>query len=269
MQVSAATVAATDDQPNEDFIGTLPDAVVLLDGAGSAGAASGCQHGVAWYSYQLGSAILSALAAGHDPRPALTTAIESVAQLHADTCDLMHPGTPSATAVIARLRDERLDYLVLADSVLLLQTANRVDAISDTREAATGKQHRRALDSTPHGSPEHERALTEYITSMRAHRNKPGGFWVASVDPRAADEALVGSMPARDLHAFALLSDGASRMADHFHLTDWPGLLVTLATDGPRALIRRTRDAEDSDPTGERWPRGKHHDDATAAYVVP
>lgn len=190
-------------------------------------------------------------------------------QLHADTCDLTHPGTPSATVVIAHLQNEHLEYLVLADSVLLLKTTDHVDAISDDREATIGTQHRHALDSTPHGTPEHDRALTDYITAMRAHRNKPGGFWVASVDPLAADEALIGSIPVRDLQAFALLSDGASRTADHFHLTDWPGLLATLATDGPHALLCHTRDAENSDPTGERWPRGKHHDDATAAYAVP
>jgi hypothetical protein len=32
-------------------------------------------------------------------------------------------------------------------------------------------------------------------------------------------------------------------------------------------LIDRVRAAERDDPRGERWPRGKVHDDATAVYV--
>ena len=103
---------------------------------------------------------------------------------------------------------------------------------------------------------------------MREHRNQRGGFWVASTDPRAADEALTGTVSIADLHAFALLSDGASRTVDRFHLTDWNGLMQTLADHGPAELLRRTRDAENSDPDGSRWPRGKRHDDATAAYIT-
>lgn len=34
MQVTMATSAATPAQPNEDFIGVVPNAAVLLDGAG-------------------------------------------------------------------------------------------------------------------------------------------------------------------------------------------------------------------------------------------
>ncbi|MFE9204091.1 hypothetical protein [Micromonospora sp. NPDC007230] len=68
--------------------------------------------------------------------------------------------------------------------------------------------------------------------------------------------------------AAALLSDGASRLADRFDLTDWAGLLEILHDHGPAELIHRVRAAEDSDPHGTRWPRGKTHDDATAAYCT-
>ncbi|MFD0854554.1 integrase, partial [Actinomadura adrarensis] len=69
-----------------------------------------------------------------------------------------------------------------------------------------------------------------------------------------------------ELRALALLSDGASRLADRFGLLTWSGLLDVLRGDGPDALIARTRAAERDDPDGRRWPRGKTHDDATAAF---
>ncbi|MFD5113455.1 hypothetical protein ACFWNG_14215 [Streptomyces sp. NPDC058391] len=34
------------------------------------------------------------------------------------------------------------------------------------------------------------------VAILRANRNRPGGFWVAKDDPRAADEAITGSCPA-------------------------------------------------------------------------
>jgi len=66
----------------------------------------------------------------------------------------------------------------------------------------------------------------------------------------------------------ALLSDGASRLVDLFGLADWPEIVALLGDAGPAEVIRRVRAAEDGDPRGARWTRGKAHDDATIAYCV-
>lgn len=92
------------------------------------------------------------------------------------------------------------------------------------------------------------------------------GSGFAAADPRVAGRALTGSVPLRDLRRAALLTDGATRLADRFGLTDWPQTLATLAERGPGALIEQVREAERADPDGRRWPRHKRHDDATAAY---
>jgi hypothetical protein len=62
---------------------------------------------------------------------ALRTAIIVVADRHRDTCDLHHPGSPSATVVALRQIGDQLDYPVLADSVLLLNTGSSVRAVTD------------------------------------------------------------------------------------------------------------------------------------------
>jgi hypothetical protein len=92
---------------------------------------------------------------------------------------------------------------------------------------------------------------------MRQHRNKIGGFWVASVDREASDEALTGTIPLHNVRAFALISDGATRLVDRFDLDSWDGLVSTLCDEGPESLLASVRIAETSDPTGQRWPRGK------------
>jgi hypothetical protein len=56
------------------------------------------------------------------------------------------------------------------------------------------------------------------------------------------------------------------RLVDRFGLLDWPSFLDILAQQGRDAIIQRVRTAEDSDPDGQRWPRGKRHDDASAAF---
>ncbi|MET8233054.1 protein phosphatase 2C domain-containing protein [Micromonospora sp. NPDC005298] len=271
MQVSMATSPAKPDQPNEDFTGAVPNAVVLLDGAGLSGTKSTCTHGVAWYTRRLGGALLAQLAAddSQDLTTVLGQAIDQVAGAHRGTCDISDPSSPSATVIIFRVNDDRADYLVLADSVLVLDQAGDVPlAIADDREATIGRRYRAAMDAAVNDTPEHHQARREYVEALRAHRNQPGGFWVAADNPQAASEALTGSRRIRDLASAVLLSDGASRITDRFGLAEWPEVLALLDAAGPTEIIRRVREAETGDPYGAQWPRGKTHDDATLAHCT-
>ncbi|WP_199716767.1 protein phosphatase 2C domain-containing protein [Micromonospora musae] len=244
MQVTMATSPAKPDQANEDFTAATPSGVVLLDGAGLSGTTSRCSHGVAWYTRQLGGALIAGLADDSDQKlPAiLSEAIKQTAALHEDTCHLDELGTPSATVIMLRTNRDHLEYLVLADSVLILDQADDAPlVISDDREAKIGQHYRAAMDNLANGTPEHDQARRDYVQALRPHRNKSGGFWVAAADPRAADEAIVGSRSIKDVTAAALLSDGVSRLTDRFGLTDWTGLLTILHDHGPAELIRRRR----------------------------
>ncbi len=272
MRATIATSPARPDQPNEDFTAAHATGAVLLDGAGLSGTATKCVHGVAWYARHLGGALVAGLPDPGRTLPALLAdGIRETASLHADTCRVEDdPGTPSATVIMVRAAGNRLEYLVLADSVLLLVPAGpgAPVAITDNRADEVRGAERQQLDAVPGGTPEHAEALRRHVQASWEYRNRPGGFWVAAADPSAADEAIVGDVPLGDVGSVALLSDGASRIVDLFGLTDWPGTVELLDSAGPDEVIRRVRAAEDEDPRGARWPRGKAHDDATITYCV-
>lgn len=98
---------------------------------------------------------------------------------------------------------------------------------------------------------------------VRAKRNAPGGFWIASTNPRAAYEARSGT--AEGPTHVALLTDGVTRLV-YYYGYDWPEIFAALDRDGPASLIQRIRDAErTSPPPTHRY--GKQHDDATAIYI--
>ncbi|MEV7968302.1 protein phosphatase 2C domain-containing protein [Sphaerisporangium sp. NPDC088356] len=271
MRVTFATEPASSTRPNEDFVAATPDAVVLLDGAGTPpGSESGCSHGVAWYTRMLGSTLLASMTQSADTlAEILGEGIKAVTSMHDFTCNVSHPGSPSATVVMLRCTGGELQWLVLADSVLVLDVAGSPEpmVICDDREAQVGAPYRSRMDSLPGGSPQHKRALREYIEALQHHRNRDDGFWVASADPLAAEQALIGAVPADRVDKAALLSDGASRLVDRFRLATWRQGLDILNQEGPAGLIQRVRDAERSDLGGDRWPRGKTFDDATAIHV--
>jgi hypothetical protein len=254
---------------NEDFAAAGLGAAVLLDGAGVAGAETGCVHGIAWFSSTLGGLLLSSIAAV-PARPltdCLADSIRAVRSLHEDTCDLTYRASPTSTVVAVRAHGGVLDYLVLGDSTLLLAEADgSTAAITDQRLDEVGKRLRGPVDTLPTGSSEHSAALAEYRDALTGLRNRPGGFWIAGPTPEAADHALAGTVPLKSLASVTLLSDGATRLVDSFELADWKETLALLNSSGPDELIRRVREAEAGDPDGRRWPRGKVHDDATVLH---
>jgi hypothetical protein len=92
-------------------------------------------------------------------------------------------------------------------------------------------------------------------------RNQPGGFWVASTEPKAAYEAVTGTTERADVDLIAVLTDGASRYSERYGHS-WEDLVQVLDTEGPQALIDKVRqyDVDAADGTF----LGKRHDDATA-----
>lgn len=235
---------------NEDLAELGMTWALVLDGATAPPVeTTGCRHGVRWYVDQLASELVSRLR-GDEPAPLadlLAEAIADVTAAHAPTCDISNPSSPSSTVALVRERGDRFDYLVLADSPVILDIAGEIVPVLDER-----------IDHLPGYD----------LDTVTRVRNTDAGFWVASTDPAAAHKAVTGSAPLGQVRRAVLATDGATRLVDVFGLLDWPGL-VDMCTQpgggGTRELIARTRDTEDN-PDAPVLPgarRGKGHDDAT------
>jgi hypothetical protein len=238
---------------NEDYVVAGPQWVAVLDGATPrSGVDTGCVHDVPWLVHRLGTELARRLILVPDLAlsEALAETITAVRAAHESTCDLNNPDSPSSTVAVVRQRSEKLDYLVLGDSPLLLDIDGSIHAIIDDRNAY----------------------LPRYTAEIvRAHRNQPHGFWVASTVPEAAYRAITDSRPMVGLRRAALLSDGASRYVERLGLGKWTELVDVLEQYGPADLIQRVRVAERAqlplesvDPVGRRI---KRHDDATAVLI--
>lgn len=247
MQIRYAT-ESTPGSTNEDYVVAGPGWVVLLDGATPRpGVDSGCTHGPAWLVRNLAGTLATHLAQERgEPLPdLLAAAIKAGRETHAGSCDLGNPDSPSATVTTLRRHGDTFDWLVLADSPLVLDLDGEVRVVRDDR-----------VDLLPSYTTE----------AVRAARNSPGGFWVASTRPEAAYEAMTGAAPISKVRRAGVFSDGGSRLTERFEVLSWAGLLDLLEAAGPRELIRRTREAE---RTEAKESRGKRYDDATAVFVKP
>jgi hypothetical protein len=246
MRVEVVTAPGESGRRNEDYAAVAKGVAVVLDGViPPPDGATGCRHDVPWFVGHLGAALLDLAVGGRDLTDCLATAIRRTASLH-DDCDLTHRRTPQTTVVVARWDAERIEYLVLSDSILLLASPDGdVTPIVDSR-----------LDDL--------RAPRKPLGPLR---NVPGGFHTAAADPSVAGLAVTGSVPLSQVHAVALLTDGAARWTEVFGRGTFAELFALVRDKGPQALVDEVRMLEDADPDCSGFPRGKAHDDATVVLV--
>jgi pimeloyl-ACP methyl ester carboxylesterase len=142
---------------------------------------------------------------------------------------------------MVRLHPDRVEHLVLADSPVVMRSPDgRITVHMDDR-----------IDLLPDRS----------LETVRRLRNQPGGFWVASTEPRAAYEAVTGTTDVSAVQAIAILSDGASRFTERYGHS-WDELIAVLTMAGPQALIERVREYDAASTSS-----GKQYDDASVVLL--
>lgn len=247
MQIVAAT-EPTPGQVNEDFVITGPARALVLDGATTHPEVdTGCIHGVPWFVRHLG--IEFALQLTDSPeRPLDDTFADAITATRRPARAHLRPHQPRQP-----LRHRRRH-----------PRPRRPARLSAARGLPARHRHRRPRrrnidDRTAH--------LPDYsVEGVRAARNSPDGFYVASTQPHAAYEAVRGSLPRPPP------GGTPQRWRRPPRRTLPPRGLGTAARPprlrGPEELIRRTRLAEQAETEAERSQRrGKKHDNATAVLV--
>jgi hypothetical protein len=269
MEVRFATEAAPGRPVNEDAAFAVGSLVAVFDGVTQpVGLDTGCVHEPAWFVQRLVARLIEVHLAqpAESLRPLLASAIEAVRSDHGGGCDLSHPGTPAASVAMLRDLGDRVEYLVLADAVAVIDHAGAVVVVADRRfEHTIAAVRQAALVPGAIGTDDHAVRIRRSTEQKWRHTNQPGGYWIAGADPQAAFEAVTGSSHA---DRAALLTDGASCAVESFGLLHWASALDLLTSRGPAELIRQVRTAERADMNGWTQPRYKRHDDATAAVCL-
>lgn len=264
--ITAESRPGTPDRENEDWYAASGDLVVVLDGA-TIRTDTGCVHGLPWFVRQLGAAIMTT-ANNRDQglATALSTAIQHVVDLHSDTCDLTHPGTPSAAVGLVRRNDDQLEWLVLGDITVMVEATDGLTVTVDDRVSKTALAERAECNRYLASDPAKPAVIRAMKDVELASRNVKGGYWIASVDPAAAEHAHTGSTAYQDVYRFGVCSDGTMRALDLTGIDSHEGVMRVLR-QRPGLLLDQVRQAEHADPEGARNPRNKITDDATVVYV--
>ncbi len=260
MRTELVSVPGDPVRPNEDFASVaLPasgqgGALVVLDAVTPPRGETGCLHSVPWFTARLGGALTELTVSLLDVPlvDLLARAIARTADSHAATCDLSHPRTPQATVALARWTEATVEYLVLSDSALLMESPDgTVTAHLDDR-----------LALLPRASLATDAMIDAHV------RNKEGGFFTAAADPTVAARAVTGAVPRTEVRALVAMTDGATRWVEKFREGDWGDCFTFVRKEGARTLVERVRALESADAEERAFlGRSKTHDDATVVYT--
>lgn len=240
------------------------NAVIVLDGASQPDPG---EHDGGWLAEHLGIATQKRLIAtpGAELAPLLADAIREVATAYA----LSDETAPTTTISIVRWSETNLDVLVLCDSpVVVFARDGQHRVIEDDRLAAVTERWSLQFGHAESGLSFSDRQQwRSLVTEQRARRNRPGGYWVAGAVPDAAYHAVTMRFRVSDVAAVLAMTDGVAVGVTEYGVpADWNSALAS-AEIHPGNLVDAVHTAEDTDPDGTRWPRGKRHDDKAVALI--
>ncbi|MEO8315183.1 MAG: hypothetical protein ABI645_10345 [Pseudomonadota bacterium] len=105
------------------------------------------------------------------------------------------------------------------------------------------------------------------LRSMRNTQNQPGAEWTFCPLPECADHARTWEVSLTRPAHILICTDGFSALVDRYHAYDTGGLVHAALDKGLAKLAGELRAIEADDLAGEKHPRWKKCDDATAVLL--
>jgi len=262
-------------KPNEDAFGHDATAAVVLDGATPLG--DGLMPGpsdAAWIAQFGARRLLAHLRDGEGARKAVRGALadaqKSFEALRRHPPEQMWQ-TPCASMMLAVAGEDGVEFLWFGDCAALVQPeGGAVMVVGETfdKRAAEAKRAQ-AIAKEKNLSPASGLSRPEFLGALRATRNRvnSGNYWLFSPDAKAASHAARRMVKAAPGTRLLLASDGFLALASDYGAYGADSLMQAAVAKGLKALGEELRAIEAGDAVGDKFPRFKKSDDATALLL--
>jgi len=265
---------------NEDAFAEGTNAAVVLDGATPLG--DGLMPGAsdaAWIAQFGARRLIAHLEFGDGARKALRAALadtqKSFEGLRRRPPEEMWQ-TPCASMMLATETEDgpkgpAIEFLWFGDCAALVKQGDApVTVIGETFDKrAAEAQRAQTIGREKNLSPASGLSRPEFIGALRTARNRinSGGNWLFSPDVKAASHVSRRVMRVDPGSAILLASDGFLALASDYGVYSADSLMAAALTDGLAPLFGQLRAIEADDAGGDRFPRFKKSDDATALLL--
>ena len=273
--VEALSLAGDRAKQNDDAFGFANGSAWVIDGATDLHdwPYSGTASDAAWIAQGLNRHLVTSIDQGDEEtlRSALRKAAQRLQALFGRFEDVggMEPWESPISSVLAIGEDtDGVSGLDLGDSRVFALDANGAVFVAGGPDDAADEETALAAQQSDKEKPLLRRTETiEMLRRMRAELNQPGSRWTFCLDPACAEHARAFSWTlARPAHIL-LMTDGFSALVDRYRAYDAGGLVRATLDKGLHELGRELRAIENADTGGDKHPRFKKSDDATALLM--
>lgn len=176
--------------------------------------------------------------------------------------------SPISSLLMLEETESGVHGLDLGDSRVFALDAGGAVFVAGGPDDAADDESALAAKQTDKDKPLLRRAETiDMLRRMRAQLNQPGSRWTFCLDPACADHARAFAWELKRPAHVLLMTDGFSALTDRYRAYS-AGELVQAALDkGLHELSRELRAIENADQSGDKHPRFKKSDDATALLM--
>src|SRR5262249_47128338 len=270
--IDVVSLAGDADTVNEDAWGTTGHHAWVIDGATGLGAKllPGASD-AAWYAMALGDALAAVDVEG--ARPRIAAAIEHVRRSFEVQAARKPTGAwevPCGSLMLAAAHTNHVELAWLGDCTALIRGRDRTITSIGAGVEDAGQEAAKAVRMGASGRSGwlRSKGTTEALRLSRERYNRPGGTWVARLEPEAADHAETLTVPIEPSARLLMMTDGFAALAHRYGRYDHATLFTATERIGLAALGEELRRIErDEDRAGARYNRFKQSDDATAMLI--
>jgi len=266
-------------KPNEASFAHLDHAALVLDGATPLGPSLLPGPSDAAWIAQFGARRLAThLKDGDVPQDALKHALADAEKSFTGlTREPIREKwqTPCASLMLAveRGKDSQkaeIEFLWFGDCAAIVEQNGTIETVGETlekRQAEAKRAKMVAQMANMSAASGINRPQIEPLLRAARNRINSGRNWLFSPDVRAAGHVSRHQLSLRKDALVLIASDGFLALVSDYGAYDMQGLMAAVAEKGLAALGEELRAIEDHDPLGEKFPRFKKSDDATAILL--
>ena len=167
--------------------------------------------------------------------------------------------------------NDAVEFLWFGDCAALVKQGDAaVTVVGETFDKRAAEAERaRAIAKEKNLSPASGLSRPEFIGALRDSRNRinSGTYWLFSPDARAASHVSRRVIKVQPGAVLLLATDGFLALASDYGVYSADSLMDAALSKGLAALGEELRAIEANDTGGDKFPRFKKSDDATALLI--
>ena len=180
---------------------------------------------------------------------------------------------PSSCISLVRFESDYMEYFVLGDCLINLQTNASTKQITmdelsylDTNvilfmnDLYLNNKYASILETMQ------DNGVKEMLVDNRLLKNKQNGFYVLGFDDKAIDKALTGKFETQNAQV-TLMTDGFYSVVNKYDAYSYEQLFKKIKTEGVQSIYNTIRTIENNDSLCNNYPRFKKSDDAGIVYL--